>query len=732
MNSVCIGLCGDGRQGIDCLDPTWNEPGLRQDEDRSEEERLLPQRDLYFKKVPKYQPPGCCSRCCCCLGCLLLLLLPLLLVAQLVVAMKVAPSLLERRSASRQGLYGCAAASAAVGARRRLAVEDDADANASEVALEHRCLLTPVNATTAMDFPVCRGGIDGPMANEMVRLNEDHPWQLVTFPSRAGVGETPLNLTGWWLPAEQPTAPRVVVVHGEEANYNHWTVQTVAYLLRSVGFGVLVPNLRDHGSSPGSDREAFGWGLDYHLDVLGAWDFAVHDKGGVLGGSQSEHQVGLLGIGFGGYAVLNAFGLEPSIPGVWVDSAPADLRVAMSNLLEQKISTWLDGVAEQLPGFLEDIAADVFDWVAPYLPWLFKDTSWRYLEFKTGLDLDKFSPSSTLPKHALGESQARPVAIIHSKLDDEVPWSQSEELVGLLDFNKQYKVKLQYEPESVCGQTTHAATQLWDPGNYRKKLCSYWSEVFGTMRSTCNLTELANLNRISLLQFATSTTTTTPPSTTTTTWTNTTTTTSSSTSSTSTTNTTTSTTTTLVHGQAAPHSALWNIMHGITTTTTTTTLTTTSTTPTSTTTTTTTTTSTITTSSTTTSSTTTNSTTTSTLTNTTTTVTGSTTTSTSTTTTSITMSTTTTSNTTTSMTTTSITNTNTTTSSQTTTTLTTTTLTTSSTTPTSTTITTTTGTTTTPAITDTSTTMTRSTTTRTSTEATTTTTRISTREATVL
>ena len=31
---------------------------------------------------------------------------------------------------------------------------------------------------------------------------------------------------------------------------------------------------------------------DYHLDLLGAWDYAIHDPDGIMGGKISEEQAG--------------------------------------------------------------------------------------------------------------------------------------------------------------------------------------------------------------------------------------------------------------------------------------------------------------------------------------------------------------------------------------------------------------------------------------------------------
>ncbi|OLQ10945.1 hypothetical protein AK812_SmicGene5257 [Symbiodinium microadriaticum] len=69
---------------------------------------------------------------------------------------------------------------------------------------------------------------------------------------------------------------------------------------------------------------------DLFLDVLGAWDFAVEDPEGLLGGPLEKRKVGVMGISMGGLAAFTAFGYEPDIPAAWIDAGVYDLQDELS------------------------------------------------------------------------------------------------------------------------------------------------------------------------------------------------------------------------------------------------------------------------------------------------------------------------------------------------------------------------------------------------------------------
>ncbi|MGZ9275856.1 MAG: alpha/beta hydrolase [Candidatus Limnocylindrales bacterium] len=140
----------------------------------------------------------------------------------------------------------------------------------------------------------------------------------VTVPSRhAGI-----DVSGWWVPAADPGAPAVVVVHGHTACKRDPAVLLPAGMLHRAGLSVLLIDLRDHGDSTREDGRYAG-GTEEYLDVLGAWDW-LQAEGGI-----PADRIGLLGISLGAATVLIAAGEEPGVAATWEDSSYADIAVAI-------------------------------------------------------------------------------------------------------------------------------------------------------------------------------------------------------------------------------------------------------------------------------------------------------------------------------------------------------------------------------------------------------------------
>ena len=154
----------------------------------------------------------------------------------------------------------------------------------------------------------------------------------VSFPSR----DAAITISGWYVPAEDPSAPAIVVVHGHNGCKRHHQVLLPAGMLHRNGFAVLLIDLRDHGDSTVEDGRYAG-GTEEYRDVLGAWDWLQSTKGVPPDG------VGLLGVSLGAATVLIAAGEEPRVAATWEDSSYADIHVAIQAELER----------EGYPGFLE-------------------------------------------------------------------------------------------------------------------------------------------------------------------------------------------------------------------------------------------------------------------------------------------------------------------------------------------------------------------------------------------
>jgi uncharacterized protein len=140
----------------------------------------------------------------------------------------------------------------------------------------------------------------------------------VTIPSR----DAGIQISGWWVPASDPAAPAVVVVHGHTACKRDPDVLLPAGMLHRAGVSVLLIDLRDHGDSTDEDGRYAG-GTEEYRDVLGAWDWLQTAQ------SVPADRIGLLGISLGAATVLIASGEEPGVAATWEDSSYADIGVAI-------------------------------------------------------------------------------------------------------------------------------------------------------------------------------------------------------------------------------------------------------------------------------------------------------------------------------------------------------------------------------------------------------------------
>lgn len=357
---------------------------------------------------------------------------------------------------------------------------EDSYANCLPLRTDVKCvsgdMLTPKNMTRYLKWGGCPRGykrnedlkkcaepcLKPGMVSRIDRFNANRDFKLVRFPSREGPdGQEVVTLAAWWLPSGNKSAPTVVLQHGNNANWNSRHIVFAAYLLRSIGIDVLIHSLRDHGLSGKSEHGKTSWGWSYPFDLLGAWDYAVHDPDGQLGGAKAPSQVGVMGFSMGGFIATTAFGLEKSIPGVWTDGAVFSVEAGIANNL----------------GVLGPLVTGAT------LPWL---------KVMAGVDVLKYGPSNTLPT---GPSTERKVAVVTSSLDKFVPIDQYN---SLIDFYKehaeQYKVLLAWAPPADCNGNPHCSEEYDFEHVYRKKLCNFWGEVFDLKERTCGLDDKTSRN----------------------------------------------------------------------------------------------------------------------------------------------------------------------------------------------------------------------------------------------
>jgi pimeloyl-ACP methyl ester carboxylesterase len=358
-------------------------------------------------------------------------------------------------------------------------------------------LWTPDNFTQIMDVPSdCFYGKD--LLSNIASFNSNVThlrWKEATYYSRTGdAGQSTVLVRGWWLPAPctPPNCPRVVMVHGMQKNWNDFPIHVAAVMMRQLGFSVLVTELRDHGLAGASDHPGYhGVGWDYHLDVLGAWDFLVQDTDGALGGPVDPSLVGVFGMGYGGGIALTAAGLESSIPGVWLESPEVYHDMRYIRMMKMYLSE-----------SLQPFAAQMFP------------ISWYFAKWKAGIDLDHINPEKALAKRR-GKAvpgvlpKSFPIMFAHGQYDRSAWIEQSESMVeDLMEFNvpytldngnrgdNVYNMTEWYPAGPACGQGSakhHNLLSVANSQGYRQRLCDFWSHVFGLASGPCNLEHLPPL-----------------------------------------------------------------------------------------------------------------------------------------------------------------------------------------------------------------------------------------------
>jgi len=146
----------------------------------------------------------------------------------------------------------------------------------------------------------------------------------VSFPTRGGG----LTIRAWYAPPRVAGGPVVIVVHGYNACRRAWNVLLPAGMLHEAGFGVLMPDLRNHGESD-SDGGRWAGGAKEYLDVLGGWDWLV-------GQGVPATRIGLFGASLGAATVAIATGEEPRVAATWADSSYSDFGTAAAEYAESK------------------------------------------------------------------------------------------------------------------------------------------------------------------------------------------------------------------------------------------------------------------------------------------------------------------------------------------------------------------------------------------------------------
>mmetsp|Transcript_9338 Transcript_9338/g.22382 ORF Transcript_9338/g.22382 Transcript_9338/m.22382 type:complete len:516 (+) Transcript_9338:109-1656(+) len=179
-----------------------------------------------------------------------------------------------------------------------------------------------------------------PLIQTIEQYNREFGFREITFTTRSSLKQ----VAALFLPIENASA-RVVIVHGRGSHGLSSAAQTAGYILRQANISALIiaslAATRDHASA---------WPRDDDV-VLGAWDYAVQDPAGLLGGALLPSKVGVMGFDFGGLAAQRAFAREPQVPALLVDGVVHNFEALMNAHVSRLLGDWSST-------FLRDLLTD--------------------------------------------------------------------------------------------------------------------------------------------------------------------------------------------------------------------------------------------------------------------------------------------------------------------------------------------------------------------------------------
>jgi len=252
-------------------------------------------------------------------------------------------------------------------------------------------------------------------------------YETVNIPSR----QKGIELSAWFIPADNKDAPVVIMVHGASGCKCDPSVLLPAGMLHRNGINVLAIDLRDMGMSEIEDGRYAG-GAEEYLDVLGAFDWLNHEKG------IPASNIGVWGNSLGAVSALNAFAAEPRIAAVFADSSFSDIETMLKEELD----------SNQFPV-----------WFAPGGLWM--------AQIVAGDRLNSRSPVDAMYNHV-----GRPIFLTHGAIDGRIRVHHVHDLYAAAHHNNA-NVQLWVVPKSG-----HVGA-MWDNmSEYEEKVTSFFKTSF--------------------------------------------------------------------------------------------------------------------------------------------------------------------------------------------------------------------------------------------------------------
>ncbi len=213
-------------------------------------------------------------------------------------------------------------------------------------------------------------------------------WREVSFQAEDGI-----QLNGWFIPPTDERGAAVLFVHGIGGNREQVSLQ--AQLLAANGYGMLLFDLRDCGTSSGNVTSMGYWEA---LDVQGAFAFLAAQP------EVNPQRIGIYGASMGGAAAVRAMTRLPEARALIIESSYSSL-----------VSVIGDGVRAQtgLPPFP---FADIIVWL---------------MGPEAGANLFDVNPEADITQIH------QPVLIMHGTEDDTIPVAHAERLYAAANEPKE-------------------------------------------------------------------------------------------------------------------------------------------------------------------------------------------------------------------------------------------------------------------------------------------------------
>ncbi len=253
-------------------------------------------------------------------------------------------------------------------------------------------------------------------------------YETVSFQSRDNV-----MISAFYIPAAaSSTAPleTVIITHGfNDCKRRPFSLLPAGMLHRN-GLNALVIDLHNHGDSEVTNQRMTG-GLSEAMDILGAWDWLVDEKG------IPPEKIGVLGYSLGAATTIHAMVAEPRIVAGWSDSAFDKMDTVLQNELAK----------EGLPTFLSSSAL---------------------LTGQLLFGVDLTADTTVQVMQNLGD---RPLYIVHSLGDETVPVVSAEILSQRVD-NEQDDPLLW-----ITDEAGHIEVMLYFTDEYEARLIGFFRQV---------------------------------------------------------------------------------------------------------------------------------------------------------------------------------------------------------------------------------------------------------------